>query len=361
MEPGENIASVPEGFWSTLAVWRFLLALWVLFDHTYNYSPPGHAMPVFTKSGLMAVMCFFVISGFSIHHSIESRPQHYLRRRIWRIMPINTLAVLIAWAAWSSGVSGNYLMPYTNHPNGWHFLGLLFLLQVALPVMVSFMFPAWSLSIEAVCYGLAPYFRRIRNIAVLHGVMAISYVFFLVWPFINANYIAPRNSYEYVAAAMLWVWLAGWLAYQSPRDTRYFKLLLAGGLLSLWTHEKLFAITGIVSFLGNGLPWVGILWAVFYRRGRIPERWSKRADYLGELSFPLYLLHYPVLFVLTNTVLKNHPELNWGLLHVILSLGVAVLAYEYLDKPLRKRFSAPFSGARTHDSALTGAPISATR
>jgi hypothetical protein len=43
----------------------FLFGLRVLFDHTYNFGPLDRAMPVFTKSGLIAVGCFFVISGFS--------------------------------------------------------------------------------------------------------------------------------------------------------------------------------------------------------------------------------------------------------------------------------------------------------
>ena len=53
----------PRGFWPVLGALRFLLAMWVLFDHTYNFGPADRAIPVLTRSGLMAVMCFFVISG----------------------------------------------------------------------------------------------------------------------------------------------------------------------------------------------------------------------------------------------------------------------------------------------------------
>ena len=145
-------STVSPHFWPVLSGCRFVLALWVLFDHTYNFGPAERAIPVLTKSGLMAVICFFVISGFSIHHAIQTKPNHYFYRRFWRIAPMNTLAVLIGWIAWSVfGVSGGYGTPPIPPTIG-DFLGCLFLLEFILPVMVPFFYPAWSLSVEALYY-----------------------------------------------------------------------------------------------------------------------------------------------------------------------------------------------------------------
>ncbi len=312
--------------------------MWVLFDHTYNFGPAEKAIPVLTKSGLMAVMCFFVISGFSIHHSIQSKPQQYFRRRFWRIFPMNALAVAIGWTAWSVfGISGGYGTPQIP-PSLWDFLGCLLLLEVVLPVMVPFFYPAWSLSIEALYYCCAPLVRRLKKMH-LHWIMIVSCLFFIVWPYLRNEYIAGRYSYEFAAIGLCWAWLAGWVAYQHPGHRAYLALLIVGGLASLWTQAQFFAIVDVTSAAGNVVPWVGMLLIVFYRAGSVQGKKAALLNYLGELSYPLYLLHYPALFIATSTVLKTHPHLNGGGVHVLIALAVAVLAYHCIDKPLRARFS----------------------
>ena len=90
----------PRGFWPVLGALRFLLAMWVLFDHTYNFGPADRAIPVLTRSGLMAVMCFFVISGFLItSHLLTRTPRtgrdfvDFWARRIRRLLPASLLVL----------------------------------------------------------------------------------------------------------------------------------------------------------------------------------------------------------------------------------------------------------------------------
>jgi peptidoglycan/LPS O-acetylase OafA/YrhL len=325
-----------SNIWPQLAGLRFFFAMWVLFDHTYNFGPADRAIPVLTKSGLMAVMCFFVISGFSIHHSIKNKPDGYGRRRFWRIFPLNALAVFIGWFAWSvMGLSGGYGTP-PFPVTTLDFIGCLLLLQVFFPVMVPFFFPAWSLSIEALYYFCAPVFRRLKGDAVLATLMITSCALFVMWPFIRDEYIAADRSYGFAALGMLWAWLAGWVAYDRPGNRIWCAALNAGGLISLWTHAKYFGIVDYGSAITNVLAWTGTLCIVFYRLGTV---WSDRSatiiNYLGEISFPLYLLHYPVLFALTSSVFKVHPEWNYGIVQVAIALASAVLAYHFVDRPLR--------------------------
>ena len=47
-----------SNIWPLLAGLRFFFATWVLFDHTYNFGPADRAMPIFTKSGLVADVLF---------------------------------------------------------------------------------------------------------------------------------------------------------------------------------------------------------------------------------------------------------------------------------------------------------------
>lgn len=324
-----------RGFWPILGGVRFLLAIWVLFDHTYNFGPAERAIPVLTKSGLMAVMCFFVISGFSIHHSIATRPAGYLRRRVLRILPLNALAVLIAWLAWSMfGTSGGYLAP-AKPPTPLQFIGCMLLLEAVLPIMISFLYPAWSLSIEAVYYLLAPLFKRLDGRPHIPAMMIASGLSFVAFPLFPDDYVADHSSFWLTALVMLWAWLAGWVAYRQPRDLRYLIGLGIAGLAGVATQAKFFDVAGFASAAVNCVAWIGTLVLVFYRVGEVGGRTAAAFEYLGELSFPLYILHYPVLFAVSSSLFKHYPNLNYGITQVIVSIAAAILAYHLVDKPLR--------------------------
>jgi peptidoglycan/LPS O-acetylase OafA/YrhL len=331
---GWDVNRPPPQFWSVLAGLRFLLAIWVLFDHTYNFGPADRAMPVFTKSGLMAVMCFFVISGFSIHHSIETNPVGYGRRRFWRIFPVHAISIGIGWSAWSVlGFSGSYATPQIP-PTTWEFLGYFLLLEAFVPLTIPFFFPSWSLSIEVLYYICAPLLKRFGTSQIIPALMIASCSLFVAWSYIRDQYIAL--AYGFAAFALLWAWLGGWVAYARPNNRVYLAGLIVGGLVSLWTQAKYFAIVDIESAAGNAIAWMTVLGVVFWRlHSGASARVCATLDYLGEISYPLYLLHYPVLFALTSSILKAHPEFNYGIVQVAVALGSAVIAHSYVEKPLR--------------------------
>jgi peptidoglycan/LPS O-acetylase OafA/YrhL len=324
-----------SNIWPLLAGLRFFFAMWVLFDHTYNFGPVERAMPIFTKSGLVAVMCFFVVSGFSIHHSIASQPKGYGSRRFWRIAPTNVLAVAIGWIAYVVlGLSGGYGTPPAPL-TAVHWIGSLLLLQCVFPVAISFLFPAWSLSIEVVYYLMAPILVRRRDSIAIPVAAGLSCLLFVIWPFIQDIYIAVP-TYLIAAAAFLWAWLAGWLAYSFPGNRWMLAAFTGGGLLGIWTQAKYFGIVDFKSGAANVLAWALTIAVAFLGIG-LPASGKFKAslNYLGDISFPLYLLHYPVLFALTSSVFKFHPEWNYGIVQVIIALAVAALVHHFVDRPLR--------------------------
>jgi peptidoglycan/LPS O-acetylase OafA/YrhL len=321
--------------WPVLAGLRFFFAMWVLFDHTYNFGPADRAIPIFTKSGLVAVMCFFVISGFSIHHSIARQPIGYGARRFWRIAPTNALAVAIGWFAYVVlGLSGGYGTPPLT-PTAVQWVGSLLLLQCVFPVAIHFLFPAWSLSIEVLYYLMAPILMKQRDSSTIVIAAALSCLLFILWPFIRDVYIA-EPTHLISAVAFLWAWLAGWLAYSHRGNRPMVFCFMVGGALGIWAQAKFFGIVDLTSGAANLLAWAVTLVIVFFRIG-VPAGDKVRTafNYLGDISFPLYLLHYPVLFALTSSVFKIHPEWNYGVVQVIIALVVAALAYHFVDRPLR--------------------------
>jgi peptidoglycan/LPS O-acetylase OafA/YrhL len=325
---------VDKGLWSILAGLRFGLAMWVLFDHTYSFAPFDHAIPFPTKSGYFAVFCFFLISGFSIHHSIVEEPTGYFSRRFWRIVPVNVVAVAIAWSAYSVfGLSGQYAVPETP-PSIWEWVAYLLLLQGVFSAHISIVQPSWSVNIEALYYAAAPLLKKL-SVTAMSAIGLASFVLLCAQPYV---FDLPAFAKLFWAFAFLWVWLAGWIAYVRPFDKSYAAAIIVAGTAYLWLEPQFFDIGGMSSAAFNFIAWVLTTLILFFRWDFAKPAWADELmKYLGDLSFPIYLLHYPVLYVLTSTVLKSHPEWNYGILHVAVVVGVAAIVLKYFDRPLRHR------------------------
>jgi peptidoglycan/LPS O-acetylase OafA/YrhL len=62
---------------------------------------------------------------------------------------------------------------------------------------------------------------------------------------------------------------------------------------------------------------------------------------LGELSYPLYIVHYPIMYIFYKWLIKNEIYRlaecwHIALLVVISSIALAYLCLKFYDRPLRK-------------------------
>ena len=64
---------------------------------------------------------------------------------------------------------------------------------------------------------------------------------------------------------------------------------------------------------------------------------QRPGNYLGEVSYPLYLIHYPVFFLVYNGYFKEHPAFNTGLVEVSIAIVAACLVLHLIERPLRRR------------------------
>ncbi len=318
----------------------FLFASWVLAAHTYNYGAHERALPVPSQSGLMAVLCFFAISGYSIHHSISSQPVGYGRRRLIRILPVHLTAIGLTFAAYL--VLGPLYDAGSAHPMPawWHWVAYLTLLNVfILPAIINVMFPLWSLSVEVIFYALAPFLRRVNKpvlLAIIVGSSAVLIISGLAkW---QQVWVAP---YGLQLAVFGWAWLAGWLAYSSPRKGSLAALCVVVGCVAVATNPGPFWLTARHVYFWTYGSWIVTVWLLFFPpRSNLPAKLGELFKYLGDLSFPLYIIHYPVLTIAFTTVWLKHPSLNYGWVHAVISIAAAALVLRYIERPLKAWFAA---------------------
>jgi peptidoglycan/LPS O-acetylase OafA/YrhL len=279
----------PRPNWPLLAGLRFALAAVVVWVHWFKmHHRPDPTMAI-ASVGHAAVASFFIISGFSIRHSYMKQSAGFYRRRILRLLPIHTMCFLLSgvpWLIWGSAI------PLPNGPlqaPEWSLSGIR---TVALAsVMMNGLYGGvytglgvtWALTVEVLLYLLAPLFAKIESrSAGLWALMAGSA--FLYW-----KYVAQLGGEGLCGVAIMgWLWLLGWQfnRYGTQAIVRSLTLLMSP--LMILIHNPATARV------------LGVLVGANVLICHMDEiRFSKRINgvllWLGDISFPLYLVHIPVL------------------------------------------------------------------
>jgi peptidoglycan/LPS O-acetylase OafA/YrhL len=340
---------------------RGMSALVVLFHHVCTLFPASfarlaqsseglHALAAFvSRRNTEAVLLFFVLSGFSIRLSVEADPlaeggavQRYLHRRARRILPPYLLALAL------SGLLAHTLAPVPAAAVSLTTLvGNLLFLQTANGVPGQWFLPyagnapLWSLSFEVFFYlsypllvlGVSDPRRRLIGVALAAagGLLACALV--------------PNPLAMFCGAGLIWYF-----------GVELAQLHLAGrAALPLRAFCGLFVALGVLRASAYGLEvhglWVGCGWLLL---GSLAIRHAPRLQRLrarlraplfeplakvGAISYPLYLLHVPILRACAATLGDRALSLMLG---VASSAAVAVLVERSLSPAsLRGWFGAP--------------------
>ena len=315
--------------WPLLAGMRFALALSVVTCHVSILGPVVHpARLLWTFGGFTAVIGFFLISGYSIAHSIQSRPQGFIRRRLERILPL-FLATAVFGLLPSVLLGGVISLPgaaAVTAPSSWQYGATLLLLNGLVCATPFLLHPLWSLSCEAAYYLLAPALRRLTLQPLLALILASAFLYVR-----HSPRSFPDETHGTATYCLLWAWLTGFVFYRLPQNgyrlLRAALILLGGGLLLCSGAEEGKLTLG--TFLAVALAlWFGPLC-------RIPARAARILTFLGDLSYPLYLTHLTVLIFLAQTRV-----IYWGAAAVpfcwFCALAVAAAFYGGIELPVRR-------------------------
>ena len=314
-----------------------------------------HAFPHALKGGFIGVDLFFVISGFLIStiifQSLEQGTFSFLdfyKRRVKRIFPALTL-VLIA-----SFVAGWFiLLPADYKQLGKHMVaGAAFVSNFAFWSESGYfdsgskfkpLLHLWSLGIEEQYYIFWPLIvliawkRKINLFKVCLVLLAVSFAI---------NVFAVRSNAVaafYSPLSRFWELLVGSvLAYTSLQTGKVAK----SNNFNNWTAWVGVAILAIgVYFIHPERRFPGF-WALFPTLSAYllikagPKAWfnqyflsHKLLVWIGLISFPLYLWHWPLLVF---------AEIKWGTLDLFtklslmaLSLLLSWLTYRFIERPIR--------------------------
>jgi peptidoglycan/LPS O-acetylase OafA/YrhL len=315
--------------WSILAGLRFFLA-WVVVCHHLSHCIPTNDLLVSFQSftGFSAVLGFLLISGYSIACSISKGSTGFYRRRFMRVYPLYLVAIVFSLLPFL--IAGNEIVVLDStkyqQPTLINFIGNLFFLQGFLVFPLGSNGVIWTLSVEVVCYLLAPVFVKLKPpvILLLIAISAGCYIAFSQIALPNKDIAFLR--YGLPLLLLSWAWLLGFFYFFHARSPLAKVSIVLLGCFLLGFHG------GNYGSLANFTYVLSALLLIYATEITLPQKLCKVLDYLGELSYPLYLFHTPAI-LLGYAVMgfKNSFSL------MFLSLIFSVLFYHVIDLPIRHK------------------------
>lgn len=329
---------------------RGVAAIMIVIFHVYEILAPD-----LTKSpvahGFLAVDFFFCLSGFVIGYAYDDRigkigiKQFFINRLI-RLQPLVVLGTVFGLIAL---LLDPFLATSAVSEFGWGKIVLATLASVFLfpaPILGRFgnVFPlnapAWSLSMEYIInivYALVLVRLTKKWLLVLLGLSAV----ILFWVCIlRGNLLGGWSGETYLDgyARVLFSFLAGLTIYR-------FRLLLKNNI-----HFLIYAavLIGVFMFPHFDKDWYAELFFVvlFFPiivaagAGTIVSGWLKKlCVFLGNLSYPIYMMHYWMLWVFGGYAATNPGEDKLKMFGAIIVVGSILLAYftqKLFDEPVRK-------------------------
>ncbi|MDR1516753.1 MAG: acyltransferase [Dysgonamonadaceae bacterium] len=353
----------------------------------------------FVAHGYLAVDFFYALSGFVIAYAYDDRWKKrplptlptregvsgmsiwaFVKRRLIRLHPMVVFGTLVGtllfYLSATSGVpfddGGTSFYPLVSQTPWWALILAMLAGMLMLPTppaldyrgigeMYALNSPAWSLFFEYIAnllYGL--FVRRFSKtmLSVLVALSAGTLLYFSTFHYGNINFgwqCSQENLLMGIVRVM-YPFFAGVLLYRLKRLTR-----VKNGFL--WCSLILVVMLAVPPLASNGLYesplWINGLYesltiiAVFPlivylgASSKVTGKYaSKICKFLGEISFPLYMVHYPLMYVYGGWVIEKNASIAdvyvEAILVVVVSVALAYAALKLYDEPLRSYLSKRF-------------------
>ena len=310
------------------------------------------------SGGFVGVDVFFVISGFLITKIIYDLViagkfsfVEFYDRRVRRLFPALFVMFLLV-TAWSVihlispdllayGASLAAATAYLSNVDFYHGTGYFITQARTQPLLHT-----WSLAVEEQFYIVVPFvlFVLVRYVPRRFHVPAIVAISVLSWCLCvwvtridtsAAFYLLPMRAWE--------LGLGGVLAISAPAILRRRPVAEVVSLVGMaMILFSIFDFSGATPFPGwhATIPTVGTaaVLSTGGRSGATVERVlsMKMFTFIGEISYSLYLWHWPVIVAFTYAA-PSPPTPATSLLAIAISLVLATLSWQFVEKPFRKR------------------------
>jgi peptidoglycan/LPS O-acetylase OafA/YrhL len=266
---------------------------------------------------------FLLISGYSISASIRRESAHFFARRFYRIYPMFLVGLAAAWLPFLLFGPAIDTLAGTHYqaPTARVFLLNGLMMQGFLCYVVQSNGPLWSISVEVGYYALAKVFHRLSpfwlGVCGLVSILAYGLT------------IRTMESFSVALYGLGWLsllafWLLGFWFERTPQNRLSVILLLAVPPLVLTVFRHIYDIRAPATLILVALA------LIFAQDIKLPRALRATANYLGELSYPVYTTHFVVLIVCSVAF-----QWTADYKYYFVILAVAALLHHAVERPIR--------------------------
>ncbi|WP_230480748.1 acyltransferase family protein [Sphingomonas sp. Leaf21] len=351
---------------------RGIAALMVVIFHVFEAYSDADPTRQIINHGYLAVDFFFLLSGFVIAYAYDDRwgrmgRWEFYKRRLIRLQPMVVLGSVFGAALFYFQAGG--LFPKIAGTPVWQMLFVMLLGCTLLPLPKAFDIrgwdeihplngPAWSLFYEYIANIAYALVLRRLSVRVLGVLLVLAGALLL-----EVALLGDRRDL-----------IGGWALDASGIHIGLARLCFPflAGMMLMRSGKRLpvrhrFALCSLLLIVALALP----------RMGDTPHHWSnglydalcvmllfplivaigageksvdgvsvRIARFFGDLSFPLYITHYPLIYLYTAWVVDNKVPARLGapvgVALVIVAVLIAYASLKLYDEPVRRWLSRRF-------------------
>jgi peptidoglycan/LPS O-acetylase OafA/YrhL len=367
-----SAALEPKRHYPILDGLRGVASVIVIIFHTFEvYSHGDHSKQILNH-GYLAVDFFFLLSGFVVAYAYDDRWSRmsvldFFKRRLIRLQPMVVIGSLIGAALFYPGAGK--VFPLIATTPVWKLLLIMLIGCTLIPIPISWDIrgwqemhpldgPGWSLFFEYVANILyALVLRRLANrwlaiLTFLSGVFLLHMALTSHGGDVIGGWSINAEQLHIGFARLLYPFLAGILLMRIGKRIRVPAGFATASLL-------LIAVLCIPRIGSPQHVWQNALYDALCILFVFPlivaigagssegDGWMQRlSKFLGDLSYPLYITHYPLIYIQTEWVSTKHPPL-WqsitvGVLLFVTAITIAYACLRLYDEPVRRWLSAKY-------------------
>ncbi|MHC0440383.1 acyltransferase family protein [Flavobacterium sp. 3-210] len=356
----------PKKHYEILDGLRGVAAILVVTFHIFETFNGGNRFKQIINHGYLAVDFFFLLSGFVVAYAYDDRwgkmtQWEFYKRRLIRLQPMVIMGMIIG-AIFYYFQTSDILFPMIANMEVWKLILTMVIGFTLLPIPPSLEIrgwgemhpldgPAWSLFFEYIANILyALIFRKFSKkvlsfFVVIFAGLLINYLVFGPKGDVIGGWSLNLEQMNIGFTRLLYPFFAGMLL------CRLGKLIHLKG--AFWICSILITIVlALPRFGDENSLWMNGLYESFCiilvfplivaigAGGQIKSDFSaKICKLLGDISYPIYITHYPLIYWYTAWVVNNKVSLEDGLLPgialLVASIVLAFVCLKLYDEPVR--------------------------
>jgi peptidoglycan/LPS O-acetylase OafA/YrhL len=356
---------------------RGVAALIVVMFHTFEVYSKGDHTKQILNHGYLAVDFFYLLSGFVVAYAYDDRwgkmsQWDFYKRRLIRLQPMVIMGSVIGAALFYFQTGPAF--PLVSSTPVWKMLVVMLVGFTLLPLLPSMDIRGWNEMHPLNGPAWSLFFEYIANILYAVGIRKLSNKALGIFVLLSAGllvHLAVTSPHGDV--------IGGWSIDKEQLHIGFARLLYPffAGMLLMRIGKRIhvsggFAICSLLVIAALCMPRIGgqhqlwmnglyesfciiVLFPIIVAIGageRISGIFQTRlSKLLGDISYPLYITHYPLIYVYTGWVIRDKVPAGRGVvvgvLLFITSVAIAYTCFKFYDEPVRGWLSRRFLGKAT--------------